>query len=110
MIFDKDGNITIITQEKASIIELVKKLDVLYKRFQNDNVIVNLTSLKSILQEEIVEFLQISNRHRNAKHSFVIVTNKTDLDESIDELIVVPTMQEAYDIIEMEDIERDLGF
>ncbi len=27
-----------------------------------------------------------------------------------DEIVVVPTMQEAYDIIEMEDIERDLGF
>jgi len=27
-----------------------------------------------------------------------------------DEIIVVPTMQEAYDIIEMEEIERDLGF
>ena len=30
MIFDKDGNISIITQEKTSTIELVKKLDVLY--------------------------------------------------------------------------------
>jgi len=27
-----------------------------------------------------------------------------------DEIVVVPTMQEAYDIIEMEEIERDLGF
>ena len=27
-----------------------------------------------------------------------------------DEICVVPTLQEAHDIIEMEDIERDLGF
>ncbi|MFD2824768.1 ribonuclease Z [Lacinutrix iliipiscaria] len=110
MIFDKDGNISIITQEKASIIELVKKLDVLYDRFKNDNIIVNLTSLKPILLEDIVEFLQISNTHRKAKHSFVIVTDKIDLDITPDEIVVVPTIQEAYDIIEMEDIERDLGF
>lgn len=110
MIFDKDGNITIITQEKASIIELVKKIEVLYERFKNDNVIVNLTSLKPIPLEEIIEFLQLSNKHRRAKHSFVIVTDKTNLDESPDEILVVPTMQEAYDIIEMEEIERDLGF
>jgi len=57
-----------------------------------------------------VEFLQISNRHRKSKHSFVIVTNQVDLDEMPAEIIVVPTMQEAYDIIEMEEIERDLGF
>ena len=110
MIFDKDGNISIITQEKASTIELVKKLDVLYNRFKNNNVIVCLTSLKPIPISDIVEFLQISNTHRKAKHSFVIVTNKIDLAETPDEIIAVPTMQEAYDIIEMEEMERDLGF
>ncbi|MBT8266154.1 MAG: ribonuclease Z [Bacteroidia bacterium] len=110
MLFDKDDNITIITQEKASVIELVKKLDVLYDRFKNDNVIVNLTTLEKIPLERIVEFLQISNRHRRDKHSFVIVTDKMDPDDIPDELIIVPTLQEAYDIIEMEEIERDLGF
>lgn len=110
MIFDKQGNISIITQEKASVIELVKKLDVLYNRFENNNVIVNLTSLKPILFEDIVEFLQISNKHRKGKLSFVIVSNSANLNEIPDELIVVPTLQEAFDIIEMEEMERDLGF
>lgn len=110
MIFDKDGTITIITQEKASVVELVKKLDVLYERFKNDNVIVNLTSLKPILLEDVIEFLEISNTHRKSKHSFVIVSNTANLDEMPDEIIVVPTVQEAYDIIEMEEMERDLGF
>ena len=109
MIFDKDGNTTIITQEKATVVELVKKLEVMYERFKNDNVIVNLTSLNKIPLEQIVEFLSISNKHRASKHSFVIVTDKTNLDETPDEIVVVPTLQEAYDIIEMEEIERDLG-
>ena len=30
-------------------------------------------------------------------------------DETPDEIIVVPTVKEAFDIIEMEVIERDLG-
>jgi hypothetical protein len=110
MIFDKDGNISIITQEKVSIVELVKKLDVIYNRFKNDNIIVNLTSLKSLTTQDVIEFLQISNQHRKAKHSFVIVTDKIKLDDIPNELVIVPTMQEAFDIIEMEEIERDLGF
>lgn len=110
MIFDTDGTTTIITQDKTSVIELVKKLEVLYERFKNDNLIVCLTSLNKILIEDIVEFLQISNKHRKAKHSFVIVTDKVNLDEMPNEIAVVPTLQEAYDIIEMEEIERDLGF
>lgn len=110
MIFDKDGNIAIITQEKLSIQEFVKRLDSEYHRFKNDNVVVNLTTLESISLAEVVEFLKVSNQHRRAKHSFVIVTDKVNFDEMPDEIIVVPTLQEAYDIIEMEEIERDLGF
>lgn len=110
MIIDKDGNITIITQEKTSIVELVKKMDVVYNRYKNDNIIVSLTSLKPISLEEIIEFLQLSNSHRKSKHSFVIVSDKVNLDEMPDEIVVVPTIQEAYDIIEMEEMERDLGF
>lgn len=109
MIFDKDDTTTIITQEKSTIVELVKKLQVTYPKFQNDNVIVNLSVLNKISLTDIIEFLDISNRHRHAKHSFVIVTDKANLNEMPDELVVVPTLQEAYDIIEMEEMERDLG-
>jgi hypothetical protein len=110
MIFDKDGNISIITQEKVSIAELVKKLQVIYSKFKDDNIIINLTSLMELEVNDIVDFLQVSNQHRNAKHSFVLVSDKMDLDKVPEELIIVPTIQEAYDIIEMEEMERDLGF
>tara|TARA_R110002050_G_scaffold213432_3_gene349661 strand:+ start:3080 stop:3415 length:336 start_codon:yes stop_codon:yes gene_type:complete len=111
MILDQDGNISIITQEKATIIELVKKINDIYYKLKNDNIIVNLTSLSKLRLGEVSEFLELSNRHRDANHSFVIVSDgiSTD-DDTPDEIIVVPTMQEAYDIIEMEEIERDLGF
>ena len=109
MIFDQDGNISIITQEQASIIELVKKLQALYPKFKNNNVIIALTTLKQLKTQDIVEFLVLSNMHRSANHSFVIVSNAISIDDIPDEIIVVPTMQEAYDIIEMEDMERDLG-
>lgn len=109
MIFDKDGNISIITQEKTSIIELVKKLQIIYSRFENDNIIVNLTSLRQLATNDVIEFLQVSNQHRSLKHSFILVSDSIDLDDIPEELVIVPTLQEAYDVIEMEDIERDLG-
>ncbi|GGD23053.1 ribonuclease Z [Hyunsoonleella pacifica] len=109
MIIDKRGNITIITQEKVTVVELVKKLEALYPKFKNGNIITVLTSLEKINIADITEFLQISNIHRGKKHSFVIVSDKIDLDKIPEELIVVPTQQEAFDIIEMEEMERDLG-
>mgnify|MGYP001818790783 FL=1 len=110
MIFNTDGNITIITQEKLSIIEMVKKLQELYSKYKNDNIIISLTGLKQLSTQDIIEFLQLSNQHRQGKHSFVIVSSTISLDDTLDELVIVPTIQEAYDIIEMEEIERDLGF
>ena len=110
MIIDEDGNISIITQEKATIVELVKKIQALYPKFKNNNIIVSLSSLNKLVLKDIVEFLDLSNTHRATNHSFVIVSDKVNLDNIPDELIVVPTTQEAYDIIEMEEMERDLGF
>jgi hypothetical protein len=110
MLIDKVENSTIITQEKLSIIELVKKLNAIYSEFANDNLIINLTSLVKLTHKDFIEFLQVSNTHREAKHSFVIVSSTIDIDETPEDLIIVPTLQEAHDIIEMEEMERDLGF
>ncbi|TGV01150.1 ribonuclease Z [Flavivirga rizhaonensis] len=110
MILDQNGNTSIITQEKATIIELVKKLQALYPKFKNNNIIVVLTTLNKLGLQDIVEFLEVSNTHRASKQSFVIVSNNINLENIPDEIIVVPTIQEAYDIIEMEEMERDLGF
>lgn len=110
MIVDRDGNITIITQEKASVKTLVNNIEQDYDTYKNYHIIVNLSSLEKISLEDIIEFLRLSNNHRGDKKSFVIVTEKVDLDQMPDELAIVPTLQEAHDIIEMEDIERDLGF
>ena len=41
--------------------------------------------------------------------SFVIVNNHINLNEVSSEIMVVPTIQEAKDIVEMEIIERELG-
>ena len=110
MILDQDENISIITQEKSTIVELVKKIKNTYTKLKNNNIIVNLTSLNKLGLQDIIEFLELSNNHRGDKHSFVIVSSNIEIDEIPDEVIVVPTMQEAYDIIEMEEMERDLGF
>ena len=96
-----------ISLDIESCFEKVKSI---YPKFKNSNVIVNLNTLKPISLEQIIEFLRISNQHRAAKHSFVIVNEGIDVDKTPEEIVIVPTLQEAYDIIEMEEMERDLGF
>ncbi|MDX1272033.1 ribonuclease Z [Bizionia paragorgiae] len=109
MIIDKENNTSIITQEKATVVELVKKIESLYPKFKNDNLIIKLSVLGAITVQDIIEFLRLSNKHRAAKLSFVVVTDKINLNETPEEIVVVPTVKEAFDIIEMEEMERDLG-
>ena len=108
MIFDKDGTTTIIDQEKKSLSIFLKNLDERYQEVKNDNLIINLFTFDKLTSGDVLEFLEISNRHRKSGKSFVIVTDKVTYDEVPDEIIVAPTLQEAKDIIEMEEIERDL--
>ena len=110
MIIDKNENTVIITQENLKIIELIKKINSRYDEFEHNNIIINLNSLKKVSLESLVEFLQLSNNHRANSHSFVIVSKTSDLNAVPDEIVVVPTIKEAHDIVEMEEMERDLGF
>lgn len=110
MIINSDGAVTIITHQNEPITDFVNELNTSYSKFKNNNIIVNLSSLKEFSLDDILQFLLISTKHRANKHSFVIVTDQFNLNLTPDELIIVPTEQEAYDIIEMEDIERDLEF
>ena len=80
-----------------------------YPKLKHDNIIINLFSFDVLSPNDILEFLQLSNEHRGAARSFVLVTNKVSFDDVPDEICLVPTLQEAKDIIEMEEIERDLG-
>lgn len=109
MIFDKEGTTTIVDQEKKVITTFLKNLEDRYSEVENDNLILNLFSFEKLSAGDVLEFFEISNRHKDSGKSFVIVTDKVSYDEVPEEIMVVPTLQEAKDIVEMEEIERDLG-
>lgn len=79
-------------------------------KFKGQNVVIDLLKYEDLELYELLLFLKVSNKHRATKHSFVLVNNGINTDDIPFEMIVVPTLEEAGDIIEMEDIERDLGF
>ena len=109
MIVNSFENLTEINQERLSTLELIDKINADFSSFSNNNLIVILSSLVNLTKSELSEFLLMSNSHRQNGHSFVIVTNNIDIDSTPEELIIVPTLTEAKDIIEMEEMERDLN-
>lgn len=109
MIFDKEGTTTIVFQEKASIATFLENLTNAYEKLEHDHIILNLFSFDTMSVGDVLEFLELSRKHKNKGKSFVLVTQKVAYDEVPEEISLVPTIQEAKDFIEMEEIERDLG-
>ena len=110
MIITKEGNIALITHERASFETLLQGINAQYDSLKNFNIIIQLWSMEAIEPLALAVFLELSNMHRSNKQSFVLVSDQVSYDDVNEALLVVPTLQEAKDIIEMEEIERDLGF
>jgi hypothetical protein len=107
MIIELHNSTAIITQDKTSFSEFLKKFSVLHERFKDNDVIFQ---LKDITITSLDELVSISEMHRQLNHAFVVVNSQLNQDDFEDDFIVVPTLQEAHDYIEMELIQRDLGF
>ena len=101
---------TTLTDTHANAAAFLEKLTAEYSNYKNDNIIVELSAQAGLDLNGVLGFLDVSDKHRKAKKSFVLVVKDFDIDDAPEELIIVPTLQEAHDVIEMEEIERDLGF
>jgi hypothetical protein len=111
MIINTSKTFTVLKDQKDGIEDFSKFLThTVPTRFKDQNLIIDLLPYTNLSLEQLLMFIELSNKHRILNHSFVIVNNALDPDILPDEIMVVPTLLEAQDVIEMEEIERDLGF
>jgi len=108
MILDREGNIAIVLQENISLNVFIDNYKEIYPKIMNDHIILNLFSFSKLDAGDVLEFMELSDAHRKSKRSFVLVTDKVSYEEVHDRICVVPTIQEAKDIIAMVEIEREL--
>lgn len=107
----KQGGTTIIKDTQGDIQALSMKIEEQYANFSGVNLIIDVSSSKDLSCSDVSFFSKLASKHAKGKKSFVLVAaSDFDFNEVTDDVIVVPTLQEAHDIIEMEEIERDLGF
>lgn len=107
---DQKGHTVTIKDTQGSSSAFLQKVTAEYNTFKDKNIILDLTQDTGIQLPDVLAYLHLSDKHRKNKKSFVIVVSDFDFNEVPDEMLVVPTVLEAHDIIEMEEIERDLGF
>ena len=94
------NSILFIIEKKDSLIFIESEIN--KENYNNYNKIVDLSN---VIPDQ---FLIVLNTFTNQNNkSLVIVTNKIDYE--IDNLNQVPTVQEAIDFIDLEEMERDLN-
>ena len=107
---DQKGHTITIKDTQGDFTSFLMKITHQFKTFEKHNIIIDLLQYKNLSLNGIKLFLPLSKQQKKAKKSFVIVVSEFDYNAVPDKLTVVPSLLEAHDIIEMEEIERDLGF
>jgi len=94
----------------ADLTQLVTKF--LHEEIKN--VVLNLSVVENIDEEGAEELSQLQQRFYEASASFVICTLKPAVEDQLEQyellemMNITPTESEAYDIVQMEEIEREL--
>lgn len=104
------NNYLLVSQENLSFDSFVEKFIADYVLFKKNNIILDLNKNLDLTIKDLTRFEKIATQHHKGKKSFVIVYEDLNFNDLPETLVTVPTLQEAKDLIEMEEIERDLGF
>ncbi len=107
---DQKGHTTILKNTQGDCAAFLEKISTQYAVFKDQNLILDMTHDKTITLKDIKLFGELSKTHQKAKKSLVLVVDDLDFNEVPSKMTVVPSLLEAHDIIEMDEIERDLGF
>lgn len=107
---EKKGHTVCIKDTQGDLVSFLMKVTHEYKSFEKHNIIIDISKYETLSVKEINIFMPLSKIHRNSRKSFVITTSNLDHNAVSTKLNVVRSLIEAHDIIEMDEIERDLGF
>lgn len=78
------------------------------------NIVVNLSGINSVEEEAAEALVRMQQKFYEAGASFVFCELNTEVEKFLDEkellemMNVTPTESEAYDIVQMEEVEREL--
>ncbi len=107
---DQKGHTTILKNTQGDCTAFLEKVTAQHNSYKSQNLILDMSMDKEVKLKQIKLFSELSKAHKKGKKSFVMVVQDINFNEVPAKLTVVPTLLEAHDIIEMEEIERDLGF
>jgi len=96
-------SILIVLDKKDSIISLESEIN--KSICTNNNIIIDLNNI--LIKDFLLFFKTLENNQKKKNKSLVFLT--PNIDNNSEDLNLIPTLQEALDFIDLEEIERDLN-
>ena len=110
MQIDKKEKFMLISLDENSFSEFYNSFLNEEKKLQKEHIIIQVSNNINVSNEEFLLFLGKAVQKKESGTSFVIVNSEIDVDNFPENFNIVPTLQEAEDVIDMENMERELGF
>jgi hypothetical protein len=107
---DQKGHTTIIKDTQGDLHAFIDKITSQHNAYQAQNLILDLTAHSDIKIVQLKALQPLMTLQKKQKKSLVTVIEGIDYNEVPEKYNVVPSLLEAHDIIEMDEIERDLEF
>ena len=108
MKFIEKRDYKILKDDNHDVANFANKLTKSHSEFEHSNLVIDLLDHKELTIKELLMFLEMANINIRNRRSFVIVSNSFSIDEIPEELVVVPTLQEAEDMVRMDEMERNM--
>ena len=103
-------NYLLITPNEELFVDFYTAFKEGYSELKGKHLLLDLLKWNAITTEQLLLFLEIANEHKKNNTSFIIINAAVNIDNVPETLNIAPTLLEAEDILEMEAIQRELGF
>ncbi len=106
----KNDRYCLVSPSESSFSEFYKTF-IQHSELSSEHVCINFLDAFDVSSQDVELFSEIALQKKEDGTSFVLIANTVDIDAFEDEsLSIVPTIQEAEDVLAMDAMERDLGF
>jgi len=110
MKIEKQETFTLVTSDESSFSEFYNSFLIKEKELTKEHIIVRISNNFNTSIKDFLLFLRIAEEKKENGTSFVIISNNINIDDLPENINITPTLQEAKDVLEMENMERELGF
>ena len=109
MIISKENSTLQLEVDPKSIIDSKDFCDVFSKEALGFDVILDVLQVSN-LDDHLEQLKMIFNAFLQEEHSLIFVALPDQYDDLPEEFVLVPSLQEACDFVELDRIQRELGF